>query len=264
MLMINANVNLKQLDSMNKIIFWINREHESEEELARIMKEIGNLPNVGSSRFISKEDALDSLQDDYELFSGILNEDEDLSANVRRDNPIEHSVEIEYKDINEINTLIYQLENIEGYSKISNRADIAEFIKNIQNIVMAVLIGFSVVLFFVAAFIILNTVKLSVHSRKQEIMIMRYIGATNFFIVFPFLLEGVIIGIISAVIAYIAQYYIYGGAISWLSGFAGNGFVLDFIEFSQVNILVFLAFLFAGSLCGFFGSGMSSRKYLKV
>jgi cell division transport system permease protein len=81
--------------------------------------------------------------------------------------------------------------------------------------------------------------------------------------VFPFLLEGVIIGIISAVITYVMQSYIYSGAVNAILQME-DGFVLEFIEFSEINIMLFVGFLFAGVLCGLFGSGLSSRKYLKA
>jgi cell division transport system permease protein len=124
---------------------------------------------------------------------------------------------------------------------------------------MLVLIGFLLILFVISVFIILNTVKLSVHARKQEIVIMRYIGATNFFIVFPFLLEGIIIGIVSAVLAYIAQSYIYNGAVAAILGIEG-GLGMEFIVFSEVNIMLFTAFAVTGVACGFAGSGLSSRQ----
>jgi cell division transport system permease protein len=92
---------------------------------------------------------------------------------------------------------------------------------------------------------------------------MRYIGATNFFIVCPFLLEGIIIGLVSAVITYIMQSYIYNAAVTAVLRMDG-GIILEFIEFSEVNIMLFFGFLFAGIFCGICGSGLSSRKYLKA
>jgi cell division transport system permease protein len=265
LLMLNANINLRQLGLLNQIVFFIDENYESEEELARIREEIRNLPNVESIKFIPKEEALERWKErfieDLESFEAII-----------KDNPLDHSIEIEYEDINGVRTLVYQLRLIEGVRPdtpgrpgVKNESDVAEVIKNVSNIVMAVLIGFSVILFFVAAFIILNTVKLSVHARKQEIIIMRYIGATNFFIIFPFLLEGIIIGLISGIIAYAAQSYIYGGAVSWLTGMTeGDAFILEFINFSDVNMLMLLAFVFAGIICGLLGSAVSSRRYLKA
>ena len=261
LLLFNTNLNLQRLDSLNKIVFFIDKEYEAEEEIERIKEHILNLANTESIRFISKEEALERWKTLYaDGFSGDLLKE--------GDNPLEHQIEIEYKNLDDVGNLYYQLKNIEGVakyengeSKIRNDVDIAEIIKNIKNIILLVLTGFLIILFTIAVFIILNTVRLTVHSRKQEIIIMRYIGATNFFILFPFLLEGIIIGLVSAVIAYIAQSYIYGSAVGAIVNMY-NG--LEFIKFDEVNIMLLVGFIFTGVLCGLFGSGISSRRYLQA
>lgn len=263
LLIFNADLNLEQLNSLNKIVFFIDKNYESEEEIERIKEQISSLSNTDNIRFISKEEALEKEREKYEeAFTGGLFEQ------IIKDNPLEHSIEIEYKSIDDVGTLNYQLQSIVGVAKndkgepkIRNYADIAETIKNIKNVIMYVLIGFLIILFVIAVFIILNTVRLTVFSRKNEIIIMRYIGATNFFILFPFLLEGIIIGLVSAIIAYLAQSYIYKNVVIAL---LKRGDWLEFIEFSEINIMLFAAFLVTGVLCGLFGSGISSRKYLKA
>jgi cell division transport system permease protein len=142
-----------------------------------------------------------------------------------------------------------------------NSTEIAEFIVDLRNAVMIVLVWFLVVLFAIAIFIILNTVRLSVHSRKSEIIIMRYIGATNFFILFPFLLEGVIIGVVSAVGAYFLQWYIYGLALGTLEQMQTG---LRLIDFSEAGAVVLIIFILIGVLCGLLGSSISSQRHLKA
>ena len=261
LLSVNTNINLQHLDSLNKIVFFIDKEYESEEEIERIKNQISELPNVVSIKFISKEDGFESFRENFKEFAQVFEEEEGLLDNVIRDNPLDNKIEIEYKNTNDVGTLEYQLNLIEGMSKIKHQVNVTEFIDNLKNIVMLVLIGFSLVLFVVAVFIILNTVKLSVHSRRNEIEIMRYIGATNFFIVFPFLLEGIIIGVISGLIAFVSQYYIYGAAISAVNDISAG---IEFMEFSDAWLILFLGCIFTGALCGIFGSGLSSRRYLKV
>ena len=261
LLIINADLNLKRLDSLNKIVFFIDKDHESEEALAKIQAEIDALANTKSWRFISKEEAFENLREQYESFASVFDSSRGLLADVIRDNPLRHTIEIEYKDINDVGTLVYQLNTIEGRAKINNQVETAELVRNIQNIIMLVMLGFLAILFIVPVFIILSTVRLSVHARRQEIIIMRYIGATNFFILFPFLLEGIIIGVVSAVIAYITQSYIYNGAVRALLGIESG---MEFIAFPEVNAMLFAGFLFTGVLCGLFGSGLSSRKYLEA
>ena len=268
LLMLNTNTNLEQLDKLNKIVFYIDKNYESEEEIERIKSQIIELDNTESIKFISKQEALEKTKEKYPAFAEILEEDIELAQKVQQDNPISNSIEITYKNTKDVNTLDYQLRLIEGVAKdaagapkIKNQVEISELIKNLKDIVMLVLIGFSFILFIIAIFIILNTVKLSVYARKNEIEIMRYIGATNFFIVVPFLLEGIIIGLVSGTLAFVAQIYIYGGAVSAINDMTE---VLDFIPFSEVNTLIFAAFMAIGVICGLFGSGISSSKYLKV
>ena len=258
LLVLNTNLNLDRIDSLNRIVFIIDRKYESDEEIERIKEEIRQLDNVESIKFINKDENLQKIKKQFEVFSSDENLFEGVMGN---DNPLPHSIEIEYKNINDFGTLDYQLRLITGLGKLKTQVDIAESIKNIKNIVMLILVWFLGVMFIIAVFIILNTVKLSVHSRKSEIIIMRYIGATNFFIVFPFLLEGVIIGLVSALITYFSQSYLYNSiVIALIKRNAG----LEFIPFTDVNIIFCVGFIVVGVFCGLLGSGISTRRYLKA
>ena len=268
LLMINTNINLEQLNSLNKIIFFIDPDYESEEQIKAIKDEIAGLENVENIKFISKEEALETVKKKNAAFAWVFEEDADLLAKITEDNPISNSIEITYKNINGVNTLVYYLRSMDGVAKTSdgapnvkNQVEVSELIESLRDIVMLVLVGVLLVFFLLAIFIILNTVKLSVYSRKNEIEIMRYIGATNFFIIVPFLLEGVIIGLLSALIAFFSQMYIYKWAISAIGQMTE---VFEIVPFSEVNAAIFAAFALTGVLCGFFGSAVSSRKYLKV
>ena len=263
LLIFNININLEKIDDLNKIVVRIDPEYESEEEIERIKSKVAELDNITNWQFIPKETALErwmSWEENMPIVETLL-EDEEFVGDVRRDITIRNSIEIEYRDIEKVSTLEYQLRNIEGIATLRNQAEIAELIQNLKNVVMIVMIWFLLILFVIAIAIILNTIKLSVNARKNEIMIMRYIGATNFFILFPFLLEGIMIGIISSTIAYFIQYYIYGIATDGIMRMEAG---LSVVAFSEVNILVFLIFLFTGVLTGFFGSCFSAYKYLKA
>jgi len=269
LIILNADLNLGRLENFNKIVFFIDKEYESEEQLKKIQDEVSGLANVKSWRFISKDEALENFLKQIGSYDELL-EYEDIFNEVLKRNQLGHSIEIEYETIDDLGTLDYQIRVMEGVAKkkngepnIKNEAETAELIKNIKNIITLVMIGFLIIMFVVAVFIILNAVRLSVHARKQEIIIMRYIGATNFFIVFPFLLEGIIIGVVSALLAYVSQSYIYAGAVSAVRGMEG-GFGIIFADFSEVNIPMFAAFMVIGVLCGIFGSGLSSRRYLQA
>ena len=260
----NVNINLGQLDDlMNTIVFFVDTEYNSEEEIARIQNEIAELSNVRRIVPVSRREAIDIALNmiwGY-LPDWALAEDVGFHEEIVRADPMRDAFEIEYYDVRELSTLRFQLMAIEGFGGYRSSAETAEFIVNLQNVVTLILFWFLAVLFGIAIFIILNTVKLSVHSRKDEITIMRYIGATNFFILFPFLLEGVIIGVVSAVAAYALQWYIYGMALGALADMATG---LTFIDFSEVSAIVFIIFISVGVVCGLLGSSISSQKHLRA
>ena len=263
LLIFNININLEKIDDLNRFVVFIDEEYDSEEEIERIKSRVAELDNVTNWQFIPKDVALErwlSIDDNLPIVEALFG-DEGLAGDTKEKGILRDSIEIEYKDMEKVGTLEYQLRNIEGIAKIRNQAEIAQLIQNLKNVVMLVMIWFLLILFVIAIAIILNTIKLSVTARKNEIVIMRYIGATGFFILFPFLLEGIMIGIISSTIAYFIQSYIYGIATNGIMRMEAG---LSVVAFSEVNILVFLIFLFTGVLTGFFGSCFSAYKYLKV
>ena len=263
LLIFNININLEKIGELNKIVIFIEKEYDNDEEIERIKSKVAETDNIKQWQFIPKETALERWYswEEHLAIAGLMEEDEELDEETRRRNPIRNSIEIEYEHIERVDTLVYQLRNIEGVATIRNQVELAEQIQNLKNVVMLVMVWFLLILFIIAIAIILNTIKLSVNSRKNEIMIMRYIGATNFFILFPFLLEGVIIGVLSAVIAYFIQWYIYGIATDGILRMEAG---LSVIEFSELNILLFLIFVFTGILTGLLGSSLSANRYLKV
>ena len=132
--------------------------------------------------------------------------------------------------------------------------------QSLKNGVMLIFSWFLIVLFIVSIFVIINTVKLSVYSRKTEIIIMRYVGATGLFISLPFIIEGAIIGLISSVIAYIVEYFLYGYIQSSLVNLAG---IVRILPMSEVAPLVLIGFIGVGVVTGIIGSTISLSKYTR-
>jgi cell division transport system permease protein len=262
--MINVNINLEQLDGlMNTIVFIIDKDFDSEEDIAEITRQIADLHNVKRIEHRTRREALERT---LEQIMGIapdsgLMEDGELISRVMEDEPLPDEIHIEYYDIGDLDTLKFQLASIDGFDRYRCSAENAQFLVELRNVVMAILAWFLIVLFIIAIFIILNTVRLSVHSRKSEITIMRYIGATNFFILFPFLLEGVIIGVVSAAAAYALMRYIYQLAVGTVNSMIAG---LALVDFSEVSLLVFVIFVLTGVSCGLIGSSISSQKHLKA
>ena len=253
LLILNIDLNLEKLGLLNEIVVFID-ENKTEEEVAAIGEQINALDNVDSVEFISKEQALEEERQRYkdypELFDQIAN-----------DNPLRDSYVIKYIDNAKASTLSYQLGQIDGIASVRNRLDLAVTIEKLKNGISLVLIWFMAILFAVSIFVIINTIKLAVHSRRTEISIMRYIGATEWFVILPFIFEGIIIGIISSLIAYLIEGYMYSYIVSMMDD---NFQMVTILDYSSINTEVMLAFLAIGVITGIIGSTISTRKYLKA
>ncbi len=253
LLILNIDENLEKFGLLNEIVVFVD-DTKTDEEVEDIHKELERIPNVASIEFISKEQALEEEKEKYKEYSG-------LYELVEGDNPLRDSFVIKYEDNSAVQPLIDNIRRTDGIAKINNRVDLATKIENIKNGISHVLIWFMTILFVVSIFVIINTIKLAVHSRRAEISIMRYIGATNWFVILPFIFEGIFIGIISSVLAFFIQWYIYGYVVSEM---AGSLDFLSIITFDSIGHYVALAFLGIGIITGIIGSTISTRKHLKA
>lgn len=253
LLIFNINVNLENLGLLNEIVVFID-ENKTDEEVAAIGDQLRALENVAEVEFIHRDDALAEEKERYAEYSG-------LYELVEGDNPLRHSFVITYIDNAKVDDLDYEIGRIDGIANKNNRLDLALAIEDVKNSISLVLVWFMIILFAVSIFVIINTIKLAVHARREEISIMRYIGATNWFVILPFIFEGVIIGIIASIFAFFVQWYAYSYVVSMM------GTSLAFIEiipFGQVWPIAALAFLVIGVITGIIGSTISTRKHLKA
>lgn len=224
--------------------------------LVDIEMEIYKLENVESVSFTSKAQALAEMNEEYSEYTDLFDRLKD------GDNPLTDQFTITYKENKDISNLRYDLEHLSGLIyRVNCREDIANTIESVRSGVVFIFVWFLVILLVVSMFIIINTIKLAVFSRRQEIAVMRYVGATNSFIATPFVFEGVLIGVIASIVAYIVQYYAYMYIHKVVM--ADFGFI-SVIEFGDVGVLVALGFAALGILTGIIGSVISLRKYLKA
>ncbi len=255
LLILNINKNLENLGLLNQIVVFID-ENKTDEEALAIFEQIKALDNVDKSEdktyFVHRDDALAEEKGKYTDYP-------ELFASLEGDNPLRHSVVVTYLDNAKVADLDYAIGRIDGVANKNNRLDLAMAIEDVKSGISLVLVWFMVILFAVSIFVIINTIKLAVHSRRAEISIMRYVGATEWFIMLPFVFEGIIIGIISSVIAFFIQWYVYGYVISMM---AGSLAFIEVIPFGEVWPLAALAFLGIGVLTGIIGSTISTRKHL--
>lgn len=228
------------------------KDSVSELEAVYIGKDIEKIDNVSSVRFYSKDDAFETYREELgdELFERISEES----------NPLPDSYIVAMDDLSLYEDTVKKIQAVDGVDTISNRSEIAKKLTDISNLVNMICIWVVIALVIISLFIIANTIRATMYSRRFEISIMKSVGATNGFVRLPFLVEGIIIGLISSIVA--------TGCISFLYN-AGMNAIEQFIPFTSIplsNVIVFVsaAYLIAGVLIGFFGSFISIRKYLKM
>ena len=254
LLLANINYNMEEIGLLNEIVVFID-ENSTDEQVAAIGTEIKGLDNVSGVRFISREEAPESemakLADHPNLLQRMS-----LDKEIYR-----HSYVITYSDNSRVSTLQYQLEHLEnkGVSKIICRTDLAETIESLKSGITMIFIWFLAILMVVSIFVIINTIKLAVFARRQEISIMRYVGATNWFITLPFVFEGIFIGLLAGGIGYLLQWYLYT--------YVYNIIITDYnmisvMAYADISHYVIAAFLAIGVVTGIIGSSISLRKYL--
>ena len=256
-LVFNINRNLETLDMLNQIVVSVEPEF-SESETLEIGEKIKAYENVDSIEYISKVQALEEMRKLYaddDATSSLLDGYDEYS------NPFPAEFVLTYRSADGLETLLYQLNETDGVTDVTCYAEVASTIENLKNTVSIVFVWFMIILFVVSVFVIINTIRIAMYNRRQEIAVMRYVGATNWFIVLPFLLEGIIIGLISAGLSYLLEMYLYNAVIGGLSGSIG---ILRYIPFSEMSTVFFLGFLGVGVLTGVIGSLISIHKYLKA
>lgn len=236
-------------------------EDLSETEILALGAVIGQQDEIKEMQYISAEEAWEEFQKEY--FAG----NEDLAEGFADDNPLAGSASyvIYLKDISRQDELVAYLEGLEGVRRVNySNSAVAGFssFNRIVGLLSVVIIG---VLLAVSVFLINNTITVAAEFRKQESQIMRLIGATNFMIRAPFIVEGVVIGIFGAVIPLTAMYFLYTKSVVYLTErFRILSDVFEFMPIRDLYPEMIGVALALGVGIGFFGSYMTIRKYLKV
>ncbi len=226
-------------------------------KLEYVGTQLSLLSNVAEDgiKFISKEETLQSEKENYKDYPGLQ------SFLEESENPYPDTFIVTYIDNSKVEALELQIKNIEGVDKVRCRSDIAESIESLKNSVIVIFAWFMIILFVVSIFVIMNTIKLALNHRKEEIEIMRYIGATRWFISLPFDLEGIIIGLFSGTCAFLVQWYAYGYVQKMVMSDIN---MIEIIPFSDIWLIIFVGCTLIGVLTGLIGSKISIKKYSKV
>lgn len=254
----DLNINTRLLKEQPHVIVWAD-ENLADYEVDLIADYLDENEHVESYEFLSREYA-------YEQVKEILGENADILEGFDEGDFLRPGFMVELKDPENSSTFVQEISKVYGVAKVEYSQKWIGFIMSVGKWVRGISIILISVFFIVAVFIISNTVKLTVYARKNEISIMKYIGAADWFIRWPFVIEGIIIGVIGSIVAYVGTCYAYKALVEYLNANIVN-FGTDLLKLATVQeIALGLAFFYSilGMLVGALGSAMSMRKYLKV
>lgn len=254
LLVVNINVNLDSLGLMNEIVIFLEYDL-TEEEIVSIEQQIKSIEyvDVDNVQRITADEGLNIMKEQAGDFGYLYEE-------YRDDNPLADCFKITYIDAEKVTSISYNLRQIDGVRKTNDQVDLANMITSFKSGIMFIFICFLAVLFVVSIFVIINTVKLSVYSRKDEISVMRYMGATGWFISLPFVLEGAIIGLIASVPAAFIGRALY---VYTTETMGATMTMLTFIPLADIVYYLFMGIIATGVVTGVIGSTISLSKYTK-
>ena len=254
----NVNYIMDQVQSQQAMEAFIDPEATPEEE-AELEAKIKAIPYVNTTRYVSQEEALN-------IVKGWLSDAaEIIDAYSGEDNPFKASYVITLTDLTKSDEVQAQIESFENVTRVESGNVTINRLVDIANGIRTATAVILVLLILISIFIIANTIKLTVHARRKEISIMKYVGATNGFIRWPFMVEGIIIGILAALITVVIlgfTYNIVADNIAQSETVQVIGYNL--LNFSDMIPLLLTVYIVMGIGIGTIGSAISMKKYLEV
>lgn len=253
LLVVNINDMIAGLEEESNVVVAFIDENLSREEAVALEPAILAVPNVDSAQFVTREEAAEDFQSDY---------DEEL-FDVITDDTFRDRYVVQLQDISLMEQTRTDLYAVDGVAKVNAHLEYAEGFITARNIVSVISLILIVILIVVSFFIMTNTIKLATFTRREEIAIMKMVGASNGFIRCPFIVEGLVLGLLGGALAFLAEWGLYGlVSSSLLGGLTGTFFSV--VPFSAVMWPLLAAFLGVGVLVGVFGGSSAIRNYLKV
>ena len=249
----NVNIMVEDLNKTNEVLVYID-ETLPEAEARSVETKIRVLDNILDARFVSNEEALEDFIADHEgdeAFNGVEASD------------LRHRVEVVLEDNALMEQTVAQIRQIPGGAKVNASFELAEGFSTLQNVLQIASFAIIAVLLVVSLLIISNTVKLAMHERRDEIAIMKMVGATNGFIRLPFIVEGFILGMLGAGIAFGLEWALYDWLLARLDT-VDTLQLFSFVPFEQLLIPMVITFASAGLFVGIVGSGASIRRFMNV
>ena len=252
-ILLNIQNLVKDVEKQNVVVAFVKLDAD-DETTAKVGTDLLAIPNVENIEFVSKEQGYEEQLRDFgveqDLFNDII------------ENPLPHSYRISVSNLEDFRITLEQIKAVENVDAVRESQELVNQISTIQNSVTAICVIMVIVLAFVSMFIISNTIRITMVSRKIDIQVMKSVGATNLFICWPFMIEGVIIGFISGVISLLLTILFQkfeGESLSSLLALFGS----EAISIIDHLPLLIVTYIFAGVIISSMGSVFSIRKYLK-
>ena len=252
LLSLNIDRLIKSLENQNEVVVFVD-ENYTEDAARALQGSIEAIDNISTVEFVTRGEAFDNFMENY---SSDLSEG--LDTQVLRDRYVIHLT-----DIARMAETKSALESIEGVAKVKAHLDYAKTFITIRNVVSVVSLALIAMLVFVSIFIMSNTIKLATFGRREEIAIMKMVGASNGFIRLPFVVEGLVLGILGGGLGFLAEWGVYELLTKKVVGSVAGSF-LPVIPFEQIAFPMFIAYMAIGVLIGAFGGVNAIRNYLDV
>ncbi|MEF9916794.1 MAG: permease-like cell division protein FtsX [Lachnospiraceae bacterium] len=236
-------------------------EDATKAQVEKIGDELKARKDVLEVNFVSADAAWDKFKDEY------FKESKDLADGFKNDNPLGNSdnYEVFMSSVETQRDLVKFTENLDGVRKVNKSDIVAKTLSSVNVLVGYISVGIIAVLLAVSIFLISNTVTIGISVRREEIAIMKYIGAKDSFVRAPFVIEGLLIGLVGAIIPLVTLYFLYNKAIVYImTRFSLLNNILDFLPVGTVYKTLLPAGLMLGVGIGFVGSFFTIKKHLKV
>ena len=252
----NVNKNVETVKVEQGIQAFI-EDTATESDIEYIKDAIEKIDGVGEIQYIDKDMA-------YEDAKNVFKDQEYFLEGLDKVQIFPASYVIKFADIEQANNIKTAIEKIDGVYKVKYNSSTINAVISISRIANIFLLGIGAVLLVVSIFIISNTIKLAVYSNKREIFIMRYIGATNKFIKKPFIIEGAIMGVVSALISFMLISIAYVVIYARIPKVGSSLGVFGFIPYTKLWLPILAIYVVLGLFIGILGSSISIKKYLKA
>ena len=246
----------KEIERDMTIVAFLDNDVTSE-DVEEIEKEIKSISNVDKYTYQSKQEVKEKMQAESDVFDTVLQNWSD------EESPLKDTIQVKVKDVEKINKTAAKIESIDKVAVVRYGSGMVDKMIAAFNQVEKITYGIVIALIVVTVFLIINTIKLTISARRREISIMRLVGASNFTIKTPFIIEGMILGIFGSIVPILITMYGYTAFYNHFDGYLYSQ-LIQLIKPEPFIYQVSLSVIVIGIIVGMIGSSSAVRKYLKV